>query len=195
MKTTWEIVHDERAALARDLNNLADAEWNSASLCEGWTIHDVLAHLVDDAKTTRFGFFRDLVRAGFNFERLNERGVERERRQHPQETLDAFRADMNRTTSAPAPLATRLIEVIVHGEDIRNPLGIRHEYPVDAVVAALTSMVNTSASMGGGKERVQGYRLVATDSTFEHGTGTELRGTALTLLMMASGRSDWKEIG
>jgi hypothetical protein len=50
------------------------------SLCEGWMVHDVLTHLVNDARTTKAGFVLALLRARFNFDRLNQKGLERERR-------------------------------------------------------------------------------------------------------------------
>ncbi|MFB7758070.1 maleylpyruvate isomerase N-terminal domain-containing protein, partial [Streptomyces sp. NPDC056121] len=49
----WAIVHAERAALIDDLarSHLTDDQWLKPSLCDGWTVHDVLAHLVDTART------------------------------------------------------------------------------------------------------------------------------------------------
>ncbi len=41
----WPTVHAERAALAADLAGLTDAQWDAPSLCTGWSVRDVLAHL------------------------------------------------------------------------------------------------------------------------------------------------------
>ncbi len=71
----WTLVHAERAALISDLSGLDDAQWDAPSLCPGWTVHDVAAHLVDSARTTRIGFFLGLARARFDFDRQNARGV------------------------------------------------------------------------------------------------------------------------
>lgn len=117
----WAIVHAERTALIDDLAHLKDDQWLKPSLCDGWTVHDVLAHLVDTARTTRLGFVKDLALARFDFNRQNTRGVERERRSTPQETLERFRQVASRTSTPPAPLDSRLVEEIVHGEDIRRP--------------------------------------------------------------------------
>ncbi|ALG11146.1 maleylpyruvate isomerase family mycothiol-dependent enzyme [Kibdelosporangium phytohabitans] len=196
MHEIWTVVHAERDALVQDLENLPAEQWATPSLCPGWDVHDVLAHLVDDAKTTYFGFVRQFAAARFDFDRYNNNAVARERADDPRRTLDAFRAVSHRTTSAPVPKATRLVETFVHGEDIRRPLGIKREYPVDHVVAALRFQLGTGVSTGGGKERAQGLRLVATDSgddsgidfAFDHGAGPEVRGTALALLLAVSGR-------
>jgi len=69
------MVHGERAALIDDLKDLADARWEEPSLCGEWTVHDVVAHLVDTARTTRLGFVVGLARVRFDFDRQNARGV------------------------------------------------------------------------------------------------------------------------
>lgn len=188
MDSIWETVHNERESLADDLQNLTAEQWSTQSLCEGWTVHDVLAHLVDDAKTTKFSFISSLILAGFNFDRVNEKGVSRERRVAPQETLHAFRQVSDRTSSAPAPLASRLVEIIVHGEDIRRSLGIPHTYPIEAVSAAIDYQLATSDSMGGSKDRAANLRLIANDADWSHGSGAEVRGDAIDLLMALTGR-------
>lgn len=184
----WQLVHQERSALVEDLRGLGSEQWNAPSLCPGWSVHDVLAHLVDVAKTTRLGFARRMIAARFDFDRDNQAGVDRERRTGPAQTLAAFEAVLGRTSTPPADLATRLIEEIAHGEDIRRPLGIRRNYPIEAATPALPYLVKTSKNFGGGKERCAGLRLVATDADFSHGEGPEVRGGAVALLLALSGR-------
>ncbi|WP_258066046.1 maleylpyruvate isomerase family mycothiol-dependent enzyme [Pseudoclavibacter sp. RFBA6] len=190
----WRIVHAERAALIADLRNLDDADWATSSLCTGWTVHDVLAHLVNDATTTRLGFVAQLMAARFDFDALNQRGVEAERRAHPRDTLARFREVADRTSSAPTPTATRYVEAIVHGEDIRRPLGIAHDYPQGAVLAAIAHQRKTPVSMGGGRELAADRTLIATDAgdtagqSLSLGEGPPVRGTAIDLLLWLSGR-------
>lgn len=114
-------MHAEREALIADLGQLDETAWATPSLCTGWTVHDVLAHLVNDAKTTPFRFIAQLASARFDFDALNQRGMEAERQEHPRDTLERFRAVAGRSTSAPTPAATRYVEAFVHGEDIRRP--------------------------------------------------------------------------
>jgi hypothetical protein len=106
------MVHTERAALIHDLRTLDSAQWEVPSLCEEWTVHDVVAHLVDTALTTRLGFVVGLARARFDFDRQNALGVRRQRG---------------------ASLDSRLVEEVVHGEDIRRPLGLTRSYPREAM--------------------------------------------------------------
>lgn len=184
----WPMVHAERAALIQDLTGIAQDRWAEPSLCPGWTVHDVVAHLVGTARTTRLGFVLGLAAAGFDFHRQNARGVARERGANPAQTLERLRAVASRTSTPPAPLDTRLVEEVVHGEDIRRPLGLTRAYPMEAVVRALRLQVRTPASFGGAKELVAGVRLAATDTDLAIGEGPEVSGTALSLLLAVSGR-------
>jgi uncharacterized protein (TIGR03083 family) len=184
----WPLVHAERSALIDDLAGLDDAAWEQPALCAGWTVHDVVAHLVDVARSTRLGFAVDMLRAGFDFDRQNTRGIERARGASPQETLQRLREAAGRTSTPIAPLDTRLVEEVVHGEDIRRPLGISHSYSRTAVVRSLHQQVHTSVAFGGARELVAGLRLVAADADLVIGDGPEVTGPALALLLTISGR-------
>lgn len=188
MNEVWTIVHQERRALINDLETITPEQWDTQSLCEEWSIHDLVAHLVDDAKTSRKNFIFGLIRSGFNLDRLGSLGVRKEKRNSPAETLEAFRAVQNRSTGAPAPLASRLVEIIVHGEDIRRPLGIRHNYPFPAIIAGIEYQLSTSDSVGGSQRRASGLKLMATDTDWSHGYGAVVCGKAIDLLMAVTGR-------
>ncbi|MCY1654816.1 MULTISPECIES: maleylpyruvate isomerase family mycothiol-dependent enzyme [Streptomyces] len=188
MDDVWPLVHAERAALVGDLESLDDGQWEEPSLCSGWTVHDVVAHLVDTARTTRLGFLLGLAGARFDFDRQNARGVERERCASPRDTLERLRQAAARTSTPPAPLDSRLVEEIVHGEDIRRPLGIARSYPREAVVRSLRLQVRTPASFGGARELVARTRLTASDAGLSIGEGPEVCGPALSLLLAVSRR-------
>lgn len=185
----WSLVHGERAALIEDLARLEDAQWDLPSLCVGWTVHDVVAHLVDVARTTRLGFALDMARARLDFDRQNARGVRRARAATPHETLERLRDAAPRTSSPPAPIDTRIVEEVVHGEDIRRPLGVTRTYPQVAVVRSLLQQARTSASFGGARELLETVHLTATDADVSVGDGAEVKGPVLALLLAASGRS------
>ncbi|MGI5216378.1 maleylpyruvate isomerase family mycothiol-dependent enzyme [Nocardia sp. CA-290969] len=137
---------------------------------------------------TEFGFCWEFARAGFDFDRFTADGVERERGVQPAETLARLRAVLDRTVSPPAPADSRLVEMIVHGEDIRRPLGITRTYPQEAVADALRLQIRTSEGFGGGRELVAGLTLAADDADFTTGAGPEITGPLLALLLVASGR-------
>lgn len=178
----------ERRALINDLSTLRPDQWGLPTECGFWNVHDVVAHLVDTAKCTRANFVRDLVAARFDFDRANARGVARERYATPERSLQELRDVARRASGPPAPQATRLVEILVHGEDIRRATGLTHDYPIRGVSVALTYQAGASPAVGGGREVATGLRLVATDADVSLGEGPEVRGTALTLLRALAGR-------
>lgn len=188
MDDVWSMVHAERRALITDLEAIEPAGWARPSLCAGWDVHDVVAHLVGSALTTRLGFVASLARARFDFDRQNARDVRRHRGTSPEQTLERLRAVAGRTSTPPAPLDSRLVEEVVHGEDIRRPLGLVRAYPQEAVVRALRLQASTPASFGGAREALSRVRLVATDADVSVGAGAEVTGPALSLLLVACGR-------
>lgn len=189
MSDVWSFVHDERRALVADLETLSDEQWATPSLCAGWTVEDVVAHVVDTARTSRWRFVRELALARFDFDRQNQRGMERYRGATPAETLDGLRAAVELRLTPPAPLVTRSVEAIVHGEDVRRPLGLARAYDTDAVVASFGWQARTSAAMGGAKSLLAGIAVRASDADLVHGEGAEVTGPALELLLASCGRA------
>ncbi|GHG56414.1 hypothetical protein GCM10011331_23960 [Flavimobilis marinus] len=186
----WPIVHAERRRLVADLLDLPIAQWRTPSLCPGWDVHDVLAHVVDTARTGRLMFVRELLRARFNFDRANDTGVAREKRTDPQDTVRTLDAVVSLTRTPPANLATRLVEAFVHGEDIRRPLGVAGTYPAGAVADALAYQLRTPVSFGGGRERAAGLRMVdsSTGQAWGEAGADVVEGAGIDLLLAVSGR-------
>jgi uncharacterized protein (TIGR03083 family) len=72
MSDIWPVVHAERRALADDLTDLTPEQWRTPSLCGGWSVHDVLAHMVATAKETPPRFLAGMIASGFRISRLTE---------------------------------------------------------------------------------------------------------------------------
>jgi uncharacterized protein (TIGR03083 family) len=184
----WPVIHAERGALADDLHGLSDAQWQTASLCTGWSVHDLLAHMVATAEMTKLGFFGKFAGSGFNFGKMAEKEVAEGTANGPAATLAEMRAAQNRTTSPPGPVDSWLGETLIHSEDIRRPLGIKHEYPNDAVVRTL-NFYKKSNLIVGAKKRITGLTLRATDADWSTGNGPEVQGPAMSLLLAMTGRT------
>ena len=97
------LVHAGRAALAADLAGLTPEQWSTASLCEGWSVHDLLAHQVATARMTLLGFFGALVGSGFSFSKFAAKGVAAGKEGGPAATLQAYRDLEKAPTSPPGP--------------------------------------------------------------------------------------------
>jgi uncharacterized protein (TIGR03083 family) len=174
--------------LAADLAALTPEQWQTPSLCTGWTVHDVLAHMVATAKETPAGFFVGMIGSGFRISRFTEKRIAVEGAGGPAATLAAFRGVETSTSAPPGPKLSWLGEVLVHSEDIRRPLGIPHEYPVDSVTA-VTDFYAGSNVLIGGKRRVEGLTLQATDTDWSRGSGPVVSGPARALMLATTGRT------
>ena len=184
---TWPVIHAERKALAADLHGLTDDQWAAASLCDRWTVRDVTAHMTATAKITPPAFVAKLAASGFKLERLQDKDIAVERGSSPADTLARFEAVVNSVKHPPGPVESWLGETIVHSEDIRRPLGIRHQYPPDAVLRVADFYAGSNLIIGA-KRRIDGLTLRATDATWSHGSGPEVSGPALSLVMAMTGR-------
>jgi uncharacterized protein (TIGR03083 family) len=184
----WPDVHAERRALAADLADLTAEQWALSSLCGGWSIQQVLAHQVSTASLNPIGFLTKFAGAGFNFGKFTERGVAAYCVGGPSATLAAYRAIETSTSAPPGPKDTWLGETLVHCEDIRRPLGIAHDYPLSSVTRVI-AFYSRSNTLIGGKNRMAGLTLKATDVDWATGTGPVVEGPAKSLLMAAAGRT------
>ena len=183
----WPVIHTERKALASDLTGISPDRWEQESLCTGWTIRDVVAHMTATAKITPASFFPKLVGSGFRLSRLQSKDIAREKGSSASDTLGAFASVLTSEKHPPGPPETMLGETIVHSEDVRRALGIPHDYPTEALVAVADFYKGSNLILGT-KTRIAGLSLHATDTTWSHGTGPEVAGPMLSLVMAMTGR-------
>ena len=191
MRDVWRRVADERVALADELGGLAPADWERESRCRGWRVRDVVGHLVYLAEATHPGWALDTIRYGRGVAVNGALDVTARRMgaAEPAALLDRLRAASGGRFRAPgAPPTAALGEVVVHGEDVRRPLGLAtpERDPVGLVpVLRLYRRVGWFFTRSGSR----GLRLVATDTDWAAGSGPEVRGPALGLLLAMAGRA------
>jgi uncharacterized protein (TIGR03083 family) len=183
----WPAIHEERAALVADLEPLDDAQWDTPSLCEGWSVRDTLAHMTATAKITPLSFFPKLVGSGFSFPKMQDKDIAIERGSSGQDALSRFRSEVSSSKHPPGPSNAWLGEVLVHAEDIRRPLGISHAYPTDLAVQVADFYKGSSLAIGA-KKRIAGVTLKATDTEWSHGSGPEVAGPIVSLVLAMAGR-------
>ncbi|MCY1145774.1 maleylpyruvate isomerase family mycothiol-dependent enzyme [Actinoplanes sp. Pm04-4] len=178
MTDLWPAIHAERAALAADLETLTDDQWRHQSLCGEWTVEEVVAHLTAGASIGPLRWIRSIVAARFDADLHNRRRLAEHRGATPAETLDRFRAIVNGTTAASKHMPAWLGEVVVHGADIRRPLGLPD---VARFFVARNFTVNS-------RKAARGLRLAATDGPFASGDGALVSGPTLAIVMALAGR-------
>jgi uncharacterized protein (TIGR03083 family) len=176
--------------LAERLVELDDEQWNSPSLCAQWRIRDVLAHVTAGAEGA-FGvgaILAGMLRHGFNYNRWVAADGRVRGQQDPGIVLIALRnAAFNRKASSGARPVRSLMHVLIHGQDICRPLGIKRELP-EAHLVPVADFVKDDVHIFGAKKRIAGLKLTATDMDWSHGHGPEVTGPAEALVMMMAGR-------
>ena len=188
------VIRSERRALLHLLESLTDDQWVAPSLCRGWTVQDVAAHLAWAPAYTPLTLAADLARAGL---RPNKAGHDSARRwagRGRDAILDQLRTNVARDAKPPGvPRVASLVDAVVHALDVRRPLGLPRPVPGAAFVPAADFCARTrwpaSVMVGGDvATRISGLRLVADDASWTYGDGPEVRAAGDTLLLVLTGR-------
>jgi len=140
------------------------------------------------AKISPAAFLGKIITSGFSLNKVQAKDITTEKGASPAETLARFKAQVTSSKHPPGPTDTWLGEVIVHSEDIRRPLGIKHEYPAAAALR-VADFYKGSNLVIGAKKRVAGLKLRATDADWSHGDGPEVSGPIVSLVMAMCGRT------
>ena len=187
---TWELVDAQRKDTVALLEGLQPDQWEVPSLCDGWRVRDVAAHLSSPANWEVLPFGLELLRSGMNFNKATQRDAIRRATRDPKEIIDEYRGTIGKRRKAPGTVpATVLNDMVVHTQDIRRPLGIAAQIPEERLRICLDYVKNIGFPFGT-KKRIAGVKLVATDIEWTHGEGPEVRGPGEALLMMMNGRKD-----
>ena len=181
----WPQLAAERSALVDYLPTLSDTDWARQSPCPGWSVRDLVAHIVAGAKTTPLTFGPSLAVSGFSFDKLAARGIRQQHDKSPTELISALRSRVHAKT---LPGSAYLGEALVHGEDVRRAVGAPPgDHPADHLVAVADYYKKTGAPVRG-KKRIEGLKLSATDVEWTTGSGPEVQGPLVLLIMAMCGR-------
>jgi uncharacterized protein (TIGR03083 family) len=185
---TWQMIKAERQSLVDALEKLPDPDWDKQSLCTGWTVREVVAHIVATANMTPPKFFAKLAGSGLNFQTMTRKDIAQVMAGKTNaELVDALRSRVDARTAPPGPATSWLGETIVHGEDIFRALGSYGDHPVEHVVAVADFYKNSNLLIGA-KNRINGVTLRATNTDWQHGSGPEASGPILALVLAMTGR-------
>ena len=186
----WQATDTHRARLCDLLGDLDDDEWHRPSLCAGWTVRDVAAHL-----TLQQLGLTDVLGQIFTWRGSLDRTVQHvARRRAAALTTEQIIAEIRGTIGSRrhnlgvTHLET-LSDILVHSQDIAIPLGRRLDLPPDAAAVAAGRVLSMRwpPPLPSAK-RVSGFRLVATDTSWSSGDGPEVRGPMAALLLVCCGR-------
>lgn len=178
----------ERRDLADLLETLEPEQWEQPSLCRGWTVRDVVAHMISYEEIGLLRFIGGFARQGFTFGRMNDRRLEEFGTRTPDELIAYLRAHAKPSgPTAVADARIGLTDGLIHHQDIRRALGLPREVPSERLVPVLGFAMLAPPLPA--KRNVRGLRLVATDLDWSYGSGAEVTGPGEALLMAVCGRA------
>ena len=180
-----EMATAERTDLADLLATLTADQWESPSLCEDWRVRDVVAHIM--SFDVGLGVMvRRAIRG--RLVHINQAGVDELALLSTDQLLDRLRAHVR-----PQGLATifagrlALLDVTIHQQDIRRPLGLARQIPADRLRPVLDDSLRSPELPAWRIAR--GLHLSTSDLDWSHGSGAEVSGPAEAILMAITGRA------
>lgn len=190
----WQAMDAQRLRVAALLDELNDDEWRRPSLCHGWTVRDVAAHLT----LQQLGLGQvpsvvgAVVRARGNLDRaVHDMACRRAVAMSTAQLIAEIRGMVGsrRYNLGGTPLEP-LIDIIVHGQDIAVPLGRSvHTPPAAAAIAATRMWTMKWPPPIPATRKLRGFRFVATDVDWAVGEGPEVSGPIEAILLVLTGRS------
>lgn len=186
---TFSAIADERRALADLLSGLTPGQLATQSLCEAWTVHDVAAHLVVPLEVGVPRFLLTMLACRGDFDRANVRLTREQARRPVDELAQVLRQRAaSRFTPPGAGPEAPLTDLLVHGLDVRWPLGLRRAVPEERLRVSLDWLPRRPARGLVADGTFEGLRFEADDLDWAYGAGPVVRGPAEALLLALTGR-------
>jgi uncharacterized protein (TIGR03083 family) len=183
--TLMTMARAERADLAEFLATLTTQEWETPSLCAGWTVKDVVAHVISYEELGRVGVLKRIAKG--RVIRANQVGVDEFAALSPQQLLNFLRDHLTpKGLTAGFGGMIAFVDGTIHHQDIRRSLRRPRVIPAERLERVL-GLVPGNPRLGAGR-RVRGLRLRADDIDWTHGHGPDVTGPGEALLMAMTGR-------
>jgi len=185
----WPITIEARHSLLATFEELDDVQWDVPSLCGEWTIRQMLAHLILAARPPARRFAVAVTKARGSFDRANHALAVADADQPVDDLLSTYRIVIDHRFAPPGwPAAAPFSDILLHSLDVRIPLGLANDQPpahYEPVLGLLFRRFASSFTTGGRPT----VRWAATDHSWSHGDGPEVRGTMADLALTAAGRA------
>jgi len=182
-------VADERRSIADLIDGLDPDQLATESLCAGWDVKTVAAHLVSDFSDGFWGFMASGIRHG-SIDRGIDALARRRARGSATEIAETLRrrADTRLSPPVTGPLSG-LTDVLVHGADMRIPLGLPHR-PDPQHAARVLDFLTSPTQLGFfPRRRLRGIALHDEDTGRTWGDGEAIRGSGVAVMLAVCGRT------
>lgn len=189
----WQYVKRQRLDLLTYLTTLNHEQWNTNSLCAGWRVRNVLAHLILEYHYTPANSCKEFVRSGLRINTFLRRTAVQLGTASDSELLERFEAMVGeRHKPSSVSVLNVLADLLVHEQDIRVPLGHHKDMPLDSLKLIFSHWQPHSYNVGekitGVAARVKGLEFVITDLNMKKGSGLPVIGPAEATLLAVTGR-------
>jgi uncharacterized protein (TIGR03083 family) len=182
------LVGDCYLRLAELLEQQDADRWESPSLCAGWRIRELVAHVTMPARYTGEQFGLELAAANGDFALLSNLIAARDGELSIDELLADLRSPVLAGWQPPGGGAIgALNHVVVHGLDASNALGLPRPCSDEAARLILDSLTGGVAEYFG--VSLDGLQLVADDLDWQWGSGSPVTGSAGELISLACNRT------
>ncbi|MDP1818787.1 MAG: maleylpyruvate isomerase family mycothiol-dependent enzyme [Acidimicrobiales bacterium] len=182
------LVAAELDGLAALLESLPEAAWDTASMCTGWRVREVIAHLTMAARYSTEEFEAMLRDAAFDFTAVSDRVAARDATLPRTTLLANLRSGTMRRWAPPGGgFAGALNHVVVHGLDVTAPLRAERVTPDQTMRIILDGLTAPGVHQRFGTS-ADGLALTATDIAWSFGSGTPVRAPAQDLVLALCGR-------
>jgi uncharacterized protein (TIGR03083 family) len=179
----------EFLALADLLDSATDVQWDTASLCAGWRVREVIAHMTMAARYPEDKFMAELRRCEFDFGRLSNEIASRDAALPPSQLVANLRSEvMQHWTPPGGGYHGALNHVVIHGLDVTVPLRVPRRSPDGTIRIVLDDLTTGGVHEHFGTS-IDGRSLQATDLAWSYGSGPALRGKAEDLALVLCGRT------
>jgi uncharacterized protein (TIGR03083 family) len=189
MDTIQDMIAAQRGSLAAVLDTLPTSGWDQATLCAGWRVREVVAHVTMPFRYSGRRFFSELARSGGRFNEMADRVARRDAaRMSPAELAEAVRSNIGHPWRPPGGgFSGALAHDVIHGLDITVPLGLAFAIPEERLRRVLPASAHDKTVMFFGAD-LAGIQFRARDVDWTLGAGAPLTGTAADLLLAMCGR-------
>jgi len=179
----------ERRDLAGVLGSLPLPAWDTPTLCAGWRVRELAAHITMPFRYSGARFAVELLKAGGNFGAMADRCARRDAAAlSPAELTAALADNVHHPWKPPGGgLEGALTHDVVHGLDATVPLGIGRQVPPGRLRIVLANVTGPKSLRHFGTD-LAGVQLRADDLDWSFGSGTPLTGHAQDLLLAVCGR-------
>jgi uncharacterized protein (TIGR03083 family) len=158
------------------------------SLCDGWTVRHVLAHVTMAARYDGPAFQSELAAAGYDFPTLSDTIAQRDSQLPFEVLLDLLRSQTMAQWAPPGGGSSgALSHVVIHGVDITSAIGLPRTASDEATIVVLDGLTAGQVHERFGAQ-VDGRRLTATDLDWTYGDGTPVAAEAADLILALAGR-------